>query len=127
MDGRLAPVGCTPRHIDACPEGVVGQHLIQVVAVFWFKDGLGTSRSIGGTRGSLIHLQPLLLRQQRIGVTLIAVELEVSLSGRFADDEHHDGLLVVHDSAVRKFYLLSLFVLLAANHPESIGHVRPRL
>ena len=63
MNGWLAPVIGAPRHINTHAEGIVGQELVEVVAILGLQNGLGASSSIGGTRISLEHLQLFLLRQ----------------------------------------------------------------
>ena len=73
MYGWLAPVVCAPRHVDTHAECVVRQYLVEVAARFGFKYGLGAGSGIGGTRLGFEHLQFLHLRQQRIGVALVAV------------------------------------------------------
>ena len=72
-------------------------------------------------------MNSLLFRKQWIGLSLIAVELEVGLSCRLADDEHHDSLLLVGNRAVRKFDLLDLFIMMTAFHADHVHQIRPRL
>ena len=127
MNGGLSPVGGAPRHVNTGAEGVVGQQLIQVVTVHRLQDSLGTRCGIGGARGGLIYLQVSTFLQQRVGVALIAVELEVGLSCRLTDHEHHHCLLIVCNLAVGQLDLLLLFVVTEANHATSIHHIRPGL
>ena len=127
MNGWLAPVVGAPRHVNTHAEGIVGQEFIEVVAILGFQNSLGTSSSIGSTRIGLEHLQIFLVRQQRIGVALVSVELEIGLACRFADDEHHNRFLMVGNLAVGQFYFLSLFIMLTAYHATDIYHIRPRL
>ena len=127
VDRRLSPVGGAPRHVDASPVGIVGQQLIQVVAVLGLQYGLGAGSGVSRARGGLIHLQVFTLRQQRIGVALIAVELEVGFSGRFADHEHYHRLLLVSYPAVSELYLLCLFVVAETGHTTDVHHIRPGL
>ena len=53
--------------------------------------------------------------------------MEVSLTRRFTDDEHHDGLLVVRNLAVGQKDFLGLFVVLETRVATDIHDVRPRL
>jgi hypothetical protein len=63
MDGRLAPVGCSPRHVYTGAIGIVGKYLIQLIGILGFKDGFGACCGIGCTRGSGIDVQTVLTRQ----------------------------------------------------------------
>ena len=83
--------------------------------------------SLGGTRLGLEYLQLLHLRQQRIGVALVAVQLEVGLSCRLAYNQHHHCLVVVCYLAVGQFYFLSLFILTDADYTDSVYYVLPWL
>ena len=127
MDRRLTPVGCTPHDIDARPEGIVRQQLIELVSVLGFQNSLGAGSGVSSARSGLIHLQVCAFRQQRISITLVAVKLEVSLASRLADDEHHDSLLLIKNPAVGQFDLLSLFILTEADDATGIHHIGPGL
>ena len=127
MYRRFSPVRGAPRHIDTRSEGIVRQQFIEVVAIDRFQDGFAARRSIGGTGVSLIDLQLLLLRQQGVGVALIAIELEVGFSGRLANDKHYYRLLLVRNLAVSQFYLLGLLVHVKTGHTNAVGNIGPGL
>ena len=92
-----------------------------------FQNGLGTCRRVRGAASGLVHFQVLALRQQWIGVALIAIELEVGLSCRLANNEHHHGFIGIGDFSVGQFDFLSLLVMLKTDHAASVRDIRPGL
>ena len=124
MDRRFAPVARAPGDVHAGTLEVVRQDLVKLVLVIRLQDGFHPRH---GVCGGSIGLQGYDGIPGGIGIRLlpVAIEGEMVLPGRFADDQDTDVAGVRDGRHVRKRDLFHRLALFSAQVAEGIDRIGP--